>query len=197
MRKAVIIHCWAGQPDFAWYPDTKKRLEAMDFSVDVPEMPDTNSPKLALWLPVLQQHASMPDKDLFLIGHSSGGVTVMRYLELLPEGTQIGGVVLVGSFPKPIGFKEVENFFETPLDFEKIKAKAKYFTIIHSDNDPYVPMEYATELQEKLGARMIVKQGMGHFAGKAENEPDVPLPDVTEAISEMLQSRAREEGYND
>jgi predicted alpha/beta hydrolase family esterase len=195
MRKAVIIHCWAGEPGFAWYPDTKQRLEAMDFEVKVPAMPDTASPKLSLWLPVLQQEASQPDKDLYLIGHSSGGVTVMRYLELLPEGMQIGGVVLVGSFPKSIGFKEIDNFFETPLDFEKIKPKAKYFTIIHSDNDPYVSMDLAAELQEKLGARMIVKQGMGHFAGKAENEPDVPLPDVAQAISEMLQMRAREEGY--
>ena len=195
MRKAVIIHCWAGHPDYAWYPDAKKRLEAMGFQVDVPEMPDTNSPKLSLWLPTLQQHAGNPDSDLYLIGHSSGGVTVMRYLELLPEGTQIGGVVLVGSFPKPIGFKEVENFFEVPLDFDKIKPKAKYFTVIHSDNDPYVSMEYAAELQQKLGARMIVKQGMGHFAGKAENEPDVPLPDVSDAIHEMLEAKAREESF--
>lgn len=183
MKKAVIVHCWDGYPNYCWYPQTKKELEAKGFEVFVPEMPETATPKLSLWLPKLREVISAPDKDLYLIGHSAGVITILRYLESLEQNQKVGGVVLVAGFTDDLGYPELRNFFEKPIDFEKIKSSAKYFVAIHSDNDPYVALKFSDIFKEKLGAEVIIKQNMRHFSGAVDNEEScTSLPDVAEAI---------------
>lgn len=186
-RRAVIVHCWDGNPDYCWYPETKKELEALGFQVEIPAMPETGAPKLSLWLPKLQEVAGQPNENLFLIGHSAGTVTIMRYLESLPDDARVGGVVLVAGYTESLGFRELENFFTKPLHFDRIKPKAKKFVLIHSDNDPFVPIQYGNRLKEELDAELIVKHNMGHFSGAADDEAAcLSLPDVNQAIKKMI-----------
>lgn len=189
MKRAVIVHCWEGYPDYCWYPWVQKELETKGFKVDVPEMPETNLPKLSRWVAALTEVIGEPDKDLYLIGHSLGCITIMRYLESLAEDEKIGGVVFVAGFTDPVGFQEIANFFETPIDFRKIKSKTESFIAINSDDDPYVALKYADILKEKLGAEVIVKHEMKHFSGPIENEEScLQLPDVVESIIQMSAS---------
>lgn len=186
MKKVVIIHCWDGHPEYCWYPQTRKELEEKGFQVEVPAMPETNFPKLSLWLPRLKEVASNPDEDLCLIGHSAGVITILRFLEQLEEGKKVGGVVMVAGFTDDLGYKELKNFFETPIDFEKVKTKANRFVAIHSDNDPYVPLIHGDILKKKLGAKLIVKHDMGHFSGRVDETQSVTsLHEVSEAVLEM------------
>jgi len=37
---------------------------------------------------------------------------------------------------------ELSSFFANIIDWEKIKKQAKRFVAIHSDNDPWVPLEH-------------------------------------------------------
>jgi len=90
MKRAIIIHCWSGGPDYCWYPQTKKELKAVGFEVFVPGMPEADAPELSTWLPELQEVIGGPDEELFLIGHSIGSVTLLRYLESLPAGKRSG-----------------------------------------------------------------------------------------------------------
>jgi len=46
MKRAIIIHCWAGHPEYCWYLQTKKDLEELGFDVQVSTMPDTEEPRL-------------------------------------------------------------------------------------------------------------------------------------------------------
>ncbi len=186
MKKVVIVHCWEGYPNYCWYPWAKKELEKKGFNVVVPEMPETALPKLSLWLPKLQEVVPVPDEDLYLIGHSLGAITIMRYLEKLKRNQKIGGVVFIAGFTDNLGYKELESFFEKPIDFKKIKTKAKHFVAIHSDNDPYVPLKHGNIFKEKLGAEVIVKHNMKHFSGPVDNEEScTTLPEVTEAIIKL------------
>ncbi len=186
MERVVIVHCWGGSPNYCWYPETKKELEEKGFKVSVPEMPDTENPKLSLWLPKLQEVAPNPNEDLFLVGHSAGVITILRYLENLLNSEKVGGVVFVAGFTDDLGFPELKNFFEEQINFEKIKSKAKHFVAIASDNDPYVPLKYADILREKLGAEVIIKHDMKHFSGEIDSaESCTSLPNVTKAIEEM------------
>lgn len=189
MKRVIIIHCWNGYPEYCWYPQTRKELESKDFDVEVPSMPDTDRPKLSLWLPALREIIEVPDENLFLVGHSIGCVTILRYLESLPEGMKIGGVVLVAGFTDNLGFQELDNFFETELDFETIKTRANKFVLIHSDNDPFVEYpKYADILQEKLGAELIFKPGEEHFSGEVEGETTKTcksLPEVAQSILKL------------
>ena len=122
MKRAVIIHCWDGYPDYCWYPYVKKELEAKGFEVQVPAFPETDAPKLDAWLHVLKEKVGIPDGNTYLIGHSVGCITIFRYLESLAPGQKIGGVVLVAGFTDDLGFKELKNFFTTEIQFEKIKS---------------------------------------------------------------------------
>ena len=183
MKRAIIIHCWEGYPNYCWYPQAKKELEAKGFEVVVPVFPETANPKLTGWLPKLQQIVGTPTEETYLIGHSLGCITIMRYFESLPDDQKVGGVVFVAGFTDDLDYKELSNFFEEPINFAKIKIKANYFLDITSDNDPYVALKYSELLKEKLGAKIIVKHGMKHFSGEVDGEEScVSLPDVVEAI---------------
>lgn len=186
MKKVVIIHCWDGYPEYCWYPQTKKELEEKGFEVEVPVMPETDLPKLSLWFPKLKEVVGEPDEDLYLVGHSAGVITILRYLEQLEGGKKVEGVVMVAGFTDDLGYEELKSFFETPIDFEKIKTRANHFVAIHSDNDPYVPLKHGDIFKEKLGAKLIVKIGMGHFSGPVDDTKSITfLPEVSEVILEM------------
>ena len=171
MKRVVIIHCWEGYPNYCWYPYTKKQLEEKGFEVKVPEFPDTENPKQDKWVPYLTQQIGKPDEELFLVGHSVGCITIFRYLETLKENEKVGGVVLVAGFTDDLEYKELSNYFQTPIDFEKIKDKSKNgFIAIHSDNDPFVDLKHGEIFKKELDAEIIVKHDMGHFSCEIENE---------------------------
>jgi hypothetical protein len=179
--KALIIHCWDGSPSYCWYPRVKQQLEAQGFEVSVPVMPQTHAPKQKLWLPKLAETVTDLENTV-LIGHSTGCITILRYLESLPSGKKCKGVVLVAGFTDNLGFDELSNFFETPINFEKIKTHSPAFIAIMSDNDPYVPLKHADIFKEKLGAKVIIKHNQGHFSDEGNYKE---LPDVVEVLKSM------------
>lgn len=110
----------------------------------------------------------------------------MRYLESLLADEKIGGAVFVAGFTDDLGLEEIKNFFTTRLDFEKMKKHCPKFVAIQSDNDPYVPINQADSLKEKLGSRIIMKHNFAHFSGATDNESScVELPDVIDVVIEM------------
>lgn len=185
MKKAVIVHCWGGSPEYAWYPWIKSELEKLGYRVVVPVMPDTDEPRLNGWLSHLKEVIDEPNEELVLIGHSIGSVTVMRYLEALEDNQKVGKVVLVAGFTDQLGFKELENFFITPLAYEKIKSKSvRGFTVIQSDNDPFVSERYGQRLHDELDARLVMKQGAFHMSGAVDGEEAcIELPEVIAALT--------------
>lgn len=190
MKRAIIVHCWEGYPEYCWYPWVKKELEVRGFQVEVPSMPETEMPKMEKWVPHLQNIIGNPDEELYLIGHSIGCAAILRCLETLDENQKVGGVVLVAGFTEDIGYDEVKNFFETPFDFEKIKSKSKNgFVAINSDNDPYVDLKYADIFKEKLGAEVIIKHNAQHFSGDIEGEEAcLELIDVVQSIEKLAKA---------
>lgn len=187
MKRAIIVHCWEGYPEYCWYPYVKRKLGVKGFEVFIPEMPDTENPKLDEWLPELQEIIGEPDEELYLIGHSLGCATVMRYLETLGEDQKIGGAVFVAGFNENVGFDEIQSFFETPIDLDKIKSTVKKgFVAIYSDDDPYVDLKYADIFKEGLGAEIIIKHNAKHFSGPIEGEEScTELPDVISSVEKL------------
>jgi uncharacterized protein len=184
MKRAVIVHCWGGSADYAWYPWLRTELENRGYRVSVPDMPNTDNPKLAEWLPTLQGLAGEPDEDLLLVGHSLGTVAIMRYLEGLTVGQQIGKAIFVAGFTDQLGFKELENFFEKHIDFSEIRSRSKNgFVVIQSDNDPFVSGQYGTRLQEELNAKLTIKHGAKHMSGAVDGEDAcTELPEIVENL---------------
>ena len=76
--KAYLIHGWEGYPENCWFPWLKKQLEEKNYKVEVPEMPDTDHPKIESWVNKLKEIV-IPDEETILIGHSIGCQAILRY----------------------------------------------------------------------------------------------------------------------
>ena len=111
---------------------------------------------------------------------------VIEDIAPLADAAHQKGALLVAGFTDDLGYKELSNFFEKPLNFEKIKSGAKHFVAIHSDNDPFVSLKYGDIFREKLGAEVIIKHNMKHFSGTVDDEEScTSLPEVAKAIIKL------------
>ena len=185
MKKVVfIIHGWEGYPEEGWFLWLKKELESRDYQVKVPSMPKPETPKIKAWTSFLQQQAPKPDQNTYFVGHSIGCQTIMRYLELLPGKTKVGGVVFVAGFFDLVGLtkKEIETirpWLESPIDTQKVKQRTKKISAIFSTNDLWVPLSQAEVFKNRLKAKIIIERDKGHFSGE---DKVIKLPSVLEEL---------------
>lgn len=189
MKRAVIVHGWDGRPNHCWYPKIKEDLEQIGYSVAVPFF-ETGNPVASNRLSKLEDIIEEPDEDLILIGHSIGAPTIYRYLENLEQGQSIKAAVFVAGFTNNLGAEELSNFFETEIDYPKIKQRCKNFLAIHSNNDPYVPISHGETFRENLGATLLIKENMGHFSSSNNSTANVTvtctdLPEILEYIKSL------------
>jgi predicted alpha/beta hydrolase family esterase len=176
MKRVFIIHGWEGYPEEGWFPWLKESLEGKGCKVSVPVMPNPEEPEIEAWVGHLAEQVGEADADTFLVGHSIGCQTVLRYLEGLDAGVKVGGVVLVAGWMhlKPVVFEEegaeevARPWIDTPIDWEKVKSHCDRFFAVFSDDDPYVPLDDSKIFEEKLGAKIIVEKGLQHINGEAE-----------------------------
>lgn len=193
MKRAFIIHGWDGRPDLkkGILPWLKRELEKRGFNVHTPFMPNPLEPSIGEWVPFLAREVGTPDEDTYLIGHSIGAQTVLRYLASLPEGSRIGGAVLLAGWLNltDAAYEDEDDreigrpWRETPIDWERARANTRSITAIFSDNDPVVPLSDKEIFREKLGAEIIVEHGKGHFSA---DEGTTELPAALRAITHKM-----------
>lgn len=188
MNKAriILIHGWEGSPQRNWFPWLKIELEKSGYAVLDPLMPNADHPRLPEWRKFLEKAVGQTDEHTFFVGHSLGAMAILRYLEALEEGKKAGGAVLVAGFSEPIGYAELASFFETPLDYEKVKRAAVRFAAVNSDNDPYVPQKFGEILRDRLGADLTIVENGGHLNTEAKC---FELPVVLEKINNFAEGR--------
>lgn len=188
MKRCFIIFGWDNESSDCWYPWLKEKLEEKGFTVEIPEMPDSEEPRIGPWVSKLKEVVGNVDEETYFVGHSVGCQTILRFLQTFSENTKVGKVVLVAPWIHLKQEKIEEEgedvveiarpWMETPIDFKKIKNFTKY-VCISSDNDPFVPLSEADIFKKELGAKIIVKKGKGHFA---MDDNCYELPDVLEEI---------------
>jgi predicted alpha/beta hydrolase family esterase len=75
-----------------------------------------------------------------------------------------------------------------PIDFEKVRARAKKIVCIFSDNDPYVPAENWEMFSENLGAEIITEKSKGHFT---DDDGIKELPAAFDAVLKIAQNEKK------
>ncbi len=172
MSRIFLIHGWTGRSNKDWFPWAKETLSNKGYEIFVPDMPDPDHPKIAPWIEKLKEVVGTPRVDDIFIGHSIGCQAIERYIQTLPEDTRVDKVIQVAPWvmlteaaldePEE-DYKIVGPWYTEAIHYGKIKKMAKW-TAIFSDNDPWVNYEdnYKT-YRDKLGARIIVEKGKGHF----------------------------------
>ena len=185
-KRVIIVHGWDGYPEEGWFPWLKKELEAKGFEVIVPQLPDPETPRIQKWVPALAKVVGTPDARTYFVGHSMGCQAIARYLEKLPTGVAVGGIVSVAGFFKRITAEDDPDVQETdrlwlgaPIDLMKVKSHFKKGIAIFSDNDPYVPLDNHDDFKTKLGCDIVIEHGKGHFSGSTGT---IELPAALAAV---------------
>ena len=183
MKRVVIVHGWKGSPQENWLPYLKEELENLSVEIHVPQMPNPDFPVCSEWVNILKSLIINPDLGTFLVGHSLGIIAILRYLESLPEGNAVGGVVSVAGFSETLGIKEHESFFSIPINYDKVKRSCRKFVAFQSDNDYYVSMKNGEILRDRLGSELIIIKNAGHFCTRDGYEK---MPLLLEKLKKML-----------
>ncbi|MBI3619625.1 serine hydrolase family protein [Candidatus Roizmanbacteria bacterium] len=187
MKTVHIVHGWYGNPDGEWRPWLKKILLQKGWRVEIPAMPNSRKPEMNAWVKHLKKTIPAPDKNTVLIGHSLGVITILRYLESLKPAEKIGAAILIAGFSYDLEYdgyhQELGTFFRTSVNFAAVKKHCHNFTVLHSQDDPWVPIKHAYLFREKLGARIIIQNGMKHYSG---DDGVYSLPIVAELLETIF-----------
>ena len=192
MTKIFIIHGWGGSPKEAWFPWLKTELERRGYAVTIPAMPNPDEPKIETWVPYLAKIIGQPDEHTFLIGHSIGCQTILRYLQTLRPDQLIGGALFVCGWLLIRNLKTEDEkrivgpWVNTPIDLPLVKTKSKKMVAIFSDNDPFVPLENEKRWQELLDAEIIIEHNKGHLGA---SEGFTELPSALSSILKMIEGK--------
>ncbi len=159
-----------------WFPFVRDALQDMDAEVIAQDMPDPALARKDIWLPFIEKYA--PD---VLIGHSSGAVAIMRYLEKNPCRLAI----LVGAYYTDLGdyTEQQSGYFEGAWQWDTIRKNAGSIHIFASTDDPYIPIEQARFIRDHLDAVYHEYDDQGHFG---EDVQKTEFPEIVKVVQQNL-----------
>jgi predicted alpha/beta hydrolase family esterase len=192
--KAILIHGNGGtlwkdilkflglKPSDNWFPYVKSELEKMGITVLAPRFPDRFLARKKYWLPFLEKLGA--DENTILIGHSSGALAAMSYA----EEHKILGSVLVATAHTDLGMEteKLSGYFDTPWQWDKIKANQKFIIQFASTNDPYISIDEAHFVRDNLNTEYFEFADRGHFSSW-DNVTEIP--ELVEALKKYLQPK--------
>jgi hypothetical protein len=203
-KQVYVVPRWGGSPSDDWYPWLKRELEAggsaaaADYQVHLLNMPAWDTPVIERALTYLTEVLPVErlNKDVFLVGHSVGCLSILHYLAQMAaqypaDPPQIGGVVCVaGWFSIDSPWQEVLNWMHAPIDYEaarRLIPKDKLVVLL-SDDDPYTS-EYQENEQlwvERLQARVQTIPDRQHFSSQLDADVLYAIQDLAGALPDTI-----------
>ncbi len=163
-----------------WYQWMTKQLRSLGLEVVAENMPDADLARREYWLPFIEAKLEGDDNPV-IIGHSSGATAAMRFAET----HRLLGMALVSACYTDLGYdsEKVSHYFDDPWQWEKIKGNVKWIIQFHSLNDPYIPVEEARFVAERLGSDYKEYPDQGHFSSDVNK---TEFPELLEALKKRL-----------
>lgn len=163
-----------------WFPYVKKGLEKLDVKVIAKNMPDPDIAREKYWLPFIEKEVGWGD-DVILMGHSSGAVAIMRYL----ENHSVKIAVLVGACYTDLDDKKEKEsgYYNRPWQWNKIKKNAQKIIQFASTNDPYIPISEARHIRDNLDTEYYEYSDQGHFGSDVGK---TKFPEIIKVIKNYL-----------
>ena len=178
MKNALILHGTSANPHANWFDWLKGKLEASGYKVWVPQLPNAVHPDMQTYREFIFSSDFNSNEETLIIGHSSGAVATLSLLESLPQDKKIDTAVMVGVYrPENHSYSSKE-----PIDVNKVKGKAKRMVFVHSDNDPYCPLEGAEYFAKNLNAELLVIPNNDHFSYEL-NPKHSKLPELINILN--------------
>lgn len=173
-KRVILLHGKGGSPTGGPKVWLKKKLEALGYEVEVPQLPNTDEPNDEEQAEYVAKHCTLDEKTV-VVGHSFGGIVALRLLE---RGHKVKRVALVatpfsGSYTDGKKRPTVTAALKKGFDFSKIKKHAQ-FIALYDMGDPVVPVSDGEAYAKELGCFLMKGHAQtGHYNGSVE--PDVFL----------------------
>lgn len=180
----IVIHGYLGHPDGGFKPWLVRELAKNDIDTVIAPMPPTIEAKQHEWLAVINHTVKRVKPPIIIVGHSLGGLAVLRYLEK-PPAQPILATILVATVTNKDSHPLFYDFFKKPIDWLTIGQNAGKIYAINSSNDTHVGVKEGQLLEKELGAKLIVLKNRHHFS-TADGTTD--LPELVTMIRALVQS---------
>jgi len=166
-----------------WYLYVKKGLEKLGLDVIAENMPDPKLARKEFWVPFIKEKLG-GESNSILIGHSSGAIATMRFL----QENRCKLAILVGTYYTDLGDKleKESGYFDEPWKWEQIKKNAGKIIIFASKDDPYIPISEPRLINEKVYAEYHEYSDEKHFG--AGPKPKREFPEIIAVVRKMIKS---------
>ncbi len=189
MKKIYLVHGWDGGSGKDWFPYVQKDLMVAGYDVTALDFPHPETPTISEWVGFLKDNIPNPDIETYIVAHSIGCQTALRYLENID--TKIGGAIFVAGWFHLTNEEDTDEakdiatpWLATPIDFEKVKQNLPWSVAILSTDDPAVPYQITKEFFEKnLNPEIITIENAGHFT---TDDGFGPFPQLIEIIKNKI-----------
>ncbi|MEQ8524729.1 alpha/beta fold hydrolase [Gracilimonas sp.] len=165
--KVLILHGYGASSNDHWFQWLKEELRMRNFEASIVEFPNSSNPDPAEWLKTLDEEIKNYDKNVYIIAHSLGCVTVLQHLQkgrVENNDIELGGLILVSGFLEPLPKLPELNTFLTPeIKTDSLQKITESVVVIGAKNDPIVPYDHIENLAHRLNAKMIELETGGHF----------------------------------
>jgi uncharacterized protein len=118
---------------------------------------------------------------LMIVGHSSGAILSLILAQSLPVFGRVIGVSVFHD--NSLDWDANSKLFDVEFDWIKLKTSSGKLLFIHSDNDPYVPLDQAQYVANKCGVELKVIPNQGHF-NLEHSEKYKQFPELMETINQ-------------
>ncbi len=179
--KAILLSGnGGGTPADNWLPYLERELTKLGVEVINKQFPDPVLARKEYWLPFIKELGA--GEHTILIGHSSGAVASMRYAET----NNILGSVLVGACYTDLGYdsEKQSGYYDTLWSWESIKNNQSWIIQFASTDDPFIPIEEARFIHQKLSTEYHEFNDKGHFGHDGHELKE--FPELVEEVKKKL-----------
>ena len=146
MKKALILHWWEGKSDSHWLPWLWEELKKQWYNVILPSLPNTDYPVIGEQLAFLNQQWNLLEWDV-IVGHSLWCQLWLQYIEQ-KELTWLKVIFVAPSYnylADELGedklwdaFVTLSNYYNSPNIFSRVNKLSNSYSVMLSDDDPYI-----------------------------------------------------------
>lgn len=162
-----------------WISWIRSELEKKNIKISTPLMPENWSPDYEKWKKEFEK--LYVDENTILIGHSSGGAFLARWLG--ETNTKVKKLILVAPAitNKRKEAWELDEFHIFKIN-KNIKNNVTKIIILYSDNDHKSILESCKIYSKELNVKPIILKNKGHFTEKSMGTNK--FPELLEKILE-------------
>jgi len=145
-----------------WKSTLADRLVGV-LTVYSPRMPNMNDARYAEWKIWFEKITPLMTNDVFLLGHSLGGIFLVKYLSEHTLPISVQALFLVAPpYNTPTEHPLVDFTLEKNLD--GVQKQCKQIYLFHSKDDRVVPFSnFERYAKEFLEAKQFIFEDRGHF----------------------------------